>query len=127
MKCLPLVLLTTLCVQPAAAQELYVEFSINTDFTSNSLKSLRLEVDTGGQFLSANGIFVSGVNTAFPAVGTCFITNSKGVFCSLQADYLSFTLDLQPDFNGLVTVRDGTGAFLDSSPVTLIARRPVTP
>jgi len=79
----------------------------NTVFTE-----LRLDINEGTRYLTINGILSTGT-TARPTTGTCFITTSGIIHCSMTIDFLVMSVVLAPDQKGSITL-----AFANSPDIT---------
>lgn len=91
----------------------------------DGLQELRLDVDFGTRFLPSNGVLIEQLNDqtiqAVPIAGTCFVTNTEGVFCTFsyqQGD--TGVLDLQSSLNGTWRTVGVNGAITETGSVTLV-------
>lgn len=75
---------------------------------------IELDLEFGSRYFPVNGSVVDGGGASSPATGTCFATGLGGIFCNLQVDQLSYTLELDENLNGEVRVKDADGFQLDS-------------
>lgn len=81
---------------------------------------MRLDLDVGARFISAHGAVVDTEGTSYPGAGSCFVTNSGGVFCNVQIDQFSYSLDLDQNMEGTVTVKDAAGSVLDTGTARIV-------
>lgn len=102
------------------AQEIFAEFEISGQFTDNLIQGLRVEVDTAGQFMGAHGALDLAGGTSVPASGTCFVLATGGIFCTLNADHMTFTVQLTGNRNGAISARDSNGVFVDTAFIELV-------
>jgi len=81
-------------------------------------QEIRLDLDLGSRYISAHGVVVNEIGSA-PATGTCVITALNGIFCNLQIDQNSYTLDIQASLSGTVSVKNQAGLILETGIVTV--------
>ena len=107
---------TTFAAPPDATVQLAITGGITVGGVTYS--SLDLEVSVLNKYVSVHGGMGAGTFTV-PATGTCFMTETGGVFCNLQIDQDSFSLSLQANLSGTIIHKNSLGNISASSPVVL--------
>lgn len=85
-----------------------------------SLTEIRLDLDVGTRFISAHGVALDELGLSVPATGTCFVTASNGIFCNIQVDQNSYTLDLGPTLVGNIFLKNEFGVIAETGTVFII-------
>lgn len=102
------------------------DFAITMDISGVStdgqqITQLLLDLDIGTRFMPANGaVVLDGIRWA-PATGTCYVTLLEGIFCNVQTDQASMTIDLAPDLAGQVFVKNAIGNIAETGFATIVS------
>lgn len=117
-------ILATLAVAVASsanATDFATQFSVGSlQVGTTTYISLDLDLVVGQRFLPANGSFNGANGLSAPATGTCFPTSAGGIFCNLQVDQSSYTLDIGATLSGIVTVKNADGLEIGSATVDFL-------
>ncbi|CAN0433571.1 unnamed protein product, partial [Discosporangium mesarthrocarpum] len=100
-----LLLLTALLTSTALAQS---DYAIDVDIEGIQIEGvqdnqIRLDLNLGSRYISANGAVIDTNGTSYPATGTCYLTNTQGLFCSLNVGTYLYTLDIEASMQGTIT------------------------
>lgn len=106
-----LLLITALLTTPALGQS---DYSIDVGIQGIQIggvqdSQIRLDLNLGTRYISANGAVIDTNGTSYPATGTCYVTNDQGVFCSLTVGTYLYTLDIEASMQGTLTVSNQQG------------------
>lgn len=113
--------LAMLLFSPAvyADSDYHVVFEIVGNISVNDFYELALDIDLGDEYMAANGVMKAGA-LGVPATGTCFFTSTGGVFCNLQVDQDSYSVDLSVQLSGTLIVKGANGTIVDTAPIHLV-------
>lgn len=100
----------------------------SSDFTvawqiggQNDISQIRVDLNLGNEFVSANGAIVLDSGAFVPITGTCFLTLQGGIQCNFhigQGD--SGILEIGPTLNGDWRVINVNGFIMYSAPAFLL-------
>lgn len=104
----------------ALGSDLSVSWSVSglRIYNNDPVHTIDLDVTLHSRYLGVNGLVRFG-NVGSPATGSCFLTDTNGIYCNFRVDSFSFALDLNPDANGTVYVRDADGRMVGQGTVFL--------
>ena len=96
------------------------DYSATWDLSgSDGLLSVTIDLDIGTTFISAHGGVDYDDGFTAPITGTCFITNTGGVFCTSSiTEGLTGILDIGENLNGTWEVIDVDGFIVESGIAT---------
>lgn len=106
----------------AYASDYTVDFSISGLVVNGQAEtSLEIDLDLGQRYIGVHGALNYANGLSSPATGSCFFTSAGGVFCNLQIDQYSYTLDVGANLNGTILAKNQLGNTVGQGSVFLSA------
>jgi len=105
-----------------AQSDLSITFAIDggLQILGTDFRELTLDVRAGDTVFAVNGVLRAATGLSTPATGTCFPTNTNGIYCNLQVDQATMNINLQSNLAGTIESKDGLGLITDTAGVRYI-------
>jgi len=111
----------------------FIPFGVNaqSDFATNwgitglfidgrSETGLQLDLNLTTRFLAVTGTLDYAGGGSSPVTGSCFFTSSNGLYCNLQIDHYSYSLDVDDALNGTITAKNADGVTVDAGVISFL-------
>lgn len=95
-----------------AISGLYIDGQFETE--------LELDIELGSRYLGVHGLLTYDNGLSSPATGSCFFTSADGIFCNLQIDQYSYTVDIGASLSGVISAKDASGYTIGSGTITFV-------
>jgi hypothetical protein len=119
MKLIILILAWSFSGVASAASDYAVSWTLNNlQIGFLTYTRLDLDINLGKRYLAVNGGVATSGEFISPATGTCFTTNSGGLFCNLQVDQNSYNFEIGANLNGTLTGKDSLGSPITATGAT---------
>ncbi len=109
-----------LMASTASASDFVVDIGIPSGLTTTdggAYVELRLDLNVGSRYFTANGMLLHTNGIGVPATGTCLTSTDGSFFCNVQVDQASVSLTINADMNGTILLKGADGSLTSNTTI----------